>query len=176
VKRHDRNPVCAVNVAIEVVGDSWSMLVVRDIVFYGKHTFGEFMAAAEQITTSVLADRLGRLVRAGILTKQRSSRDRRQERYELTEKGLDLIPILVELGNWGARYGPDVRAHPSWQHAAAADPGALHTLIRDTVAGGGAAFAGPNRALARLDEQAPAAGQRQARGVHPPHSTCRRLG
>ena len=98
--RRNRNPRCAVNVAIEVVGDPWSLLVVRDIVFYGKHTFREFLAGDERITTSVLADRLACLVEQGILTRHRSPTDRRQARYELTEKGLALIPVLVELGNW----------------------------------------------------------------------------
>ncbi len=93
--RRNRNPRCAVNVAVELVGDPWSLLVVRDIVFYGKHTFREFLTSEERITTSVLADRLAALVEHGILTKRRSATDRRQERYELTEKGLALIPVVV---------------------------------------------------------------------------------
>ena len=62
MKRTDRKSHCPVNSALEVVGDPWSLLVVRDIVFYGKHAFGEFLASEERITTSVLADRLARLV------------------------------------------------------------------------------------------------------------------
>jgi len=102
VKRTDRKSHCPVNFALETVGDPWSLLVVRDIVFHGKHAFGEFLASEERITTSVLADRLAALVRTGILTKRRSETDRRKESYSLTEKGRALIPVLVELANWGA--------------------------------------------------------------------------
>lgn len=143
------------NVAVEVVGDPWSLLVVRDIVFHGKHTFREFLASDERITTSVLADRLATLVEQGILTKRRSASDRRQERYDLTEKGLALIPVLVELGNWGARYGPDVIPHPAWAREASSHPLRLHALVKETVAAGGAAFRGPGSVLERLEEQKP---------------------
>lgn len=68
------------------------------------------MGSEERITTSVLTDRLAALTAQGILTKRPDPGDRRQDRYELAEKGLALIPVLVELGNWGTRYGPDVTA------------------------------------------------------------------
>jgi DNA-binding HxlR family transcriptional regulator len=90
---------CPVNVALEAVGDPWSLLVVRDIVFHGKHSLGEFLASEERITTSVLADRLATLVRTGILTKRRSATDGRKESYSLTEKGLALVRVMVELAN-----------------------------------------------------------------------------
>jgi DNA-binding HxlR family transcriptional regulator len=151
--RRNRNPRCAVNVAVETVGDAWSLLVLRDIVFYGKHTFGEFLTSDEGITTSVLADRLAALVEQAILTKRRSATDRRQEHYELTEKGLALIPVLVELGNWGARYGPDVTPHRAWAREARSNPARLHALVRETVAAGGAAFRGPDNVLERLHQQ-----------------------
>ena len=100
MKRTDRKSHCPVNFALETVGDPWSLLVVRDIVFYGKHAFGEFLASEERVTTSVLADRLATLVRTGVLAKERSTADRRKESYALTSKGLALIPILVELASW----------------------------------------------------------------------------
>ena len=112
MKRTDRKSHCPVNSALEVVGDPWSLLVVRDIVFYGKHTFGEFLASEERITTSVLADRLARLVSSGILSKQRNPADRRREFYSLTDAGLALIPVLVELANWGVRLRPRGRRKP----------------------------------------------------------------
>jgi DNA-binding HxlR family transcriptional regulator len=153
VGRRNRNPHCAVNVAVEAVGDPWTLIVVRDIVFHGKHTFREFLESDERITTSVLADRLATLVEQGILTKRRSDTDRRQERYELTEKGLALIPVLVELGNWGARYGPDVTPHPAWLREARSNPRRLHALVKKTVAAGGAAFRGPGNVLERLGDR-----------------------
>ena len=79
MKRTDRKSHCPVNFALETVGDPWSLLVVRDIVFYGKHAFGEFLASEERVTTSVLADRLATLVRTGVLAKERSTADRRED-------------------------------------------------------------------------------------------------
>ena len=148
--RRHRNPHCAVNVAVEVLGDQWTLLVVRDIVFHGKHEFVEFLAGDERITTSVLTDRLTALVDQGVLSKSRSTSDRRRERYDLTEKGLALIPILVELGRWGTQYGPDVTPHPEWAHAAQNDPAGLGKMIRRTLRAGRSAFRGPDSVLDQL--------------------------
>jgi DNA-binding HxlR family transcriptional regulator len=155
VKRTDRKSHCPVNFALETVGDPWSLLVVRDIVFYGKHSFGEFLASEERITTSVLADRLATLVGTGIVTKRRSSTDGRMESYSLTEKGLALIPVLVELANWGVSYDPEVVTNPLWVSKAEADRVGLYELIRDTVLAGGAVFRGDNSVIDQLHRAAP---------------------
>jgi DNA-binding HxlR family transcriptional regulator len=152
VKRTDRKSHCPVNFALETVGDPWSLLVVRDIVFHGKHAFGEFLASEERITTSVLADRLATLVRTGILAKRRSATDRRKETYSLTDKGLALIPVLVELANWGVRYDPDVTANPFWVSKAQSDRAGLCRLIRDTVLVGGSVFRGENSVIGQLEQ------------------------
>jgi DNA-binding HxlR family transcriptional regulator len=151
VKRTARNVHCPVNVALETLGDSWSLLVVRDLVFYGKRTFGEFLASEERITTSVLADRLAMLVREGILTKSRSPDDRRKEYYALTDKGLALIPVLVELANWGVTYGPEVSPNPLWVSKAQTDPQGLRELIHKTLCAGGSIWHGPNSVIDRLE-------------------------
>lgn len=150
MKRTDRKSHCPVNFALETVGDPWSLLVVRDIVFYGKHAFGEFLASEERITTSVLADRLATLVRTGVLAKERSTADRRKESYALTSKGLALIPILVELASWGVRYDSAVVANPLWVDKARTDREELCRLIRDTVSAGGAVFRGENSVIEQL--------------------------
>lgn len=154
MKRTDRKSHCPVNFALETVGDPWSLLVVRDIVFYGKRTFGEFLASEERITTSVLADRLASLVRTGILAKERSTTDRRRESYTLTDKGLALIPILVEMANWGVRYDPEVAVNPLWVDKARTDREGLCQLIRDTVSAGGAVFRGENSVIEQLRQGA----------------------
>ena len=167
MKRTDRKSHCPVNVALETVGDPWSLLVVRDIVFHGKHGFGEFLASEERITTSVLADRLATLVRTGILTRRRSATDRRKESYALTGKGLALIPVLVELANWGVSYDPDVAANPFWVSKARTDRAGLYQLIRDTVLAGGSVFRGENSVIGQLERAAA-----PARPVLPPgHSS-----
>jgi DNA-binding HxlR family transcriptional regulator len=145
-----------VNFALEAVGDPWSLVIVRDVVFHGKHTFCEFLASEERITTSVLADRLAALVRTGILAKQRSTADRRRESYTLTDKGLALIPILVELANWGLRYDPEVVANPLWVDKIRADREGLYRLIHDTVSAGGAVFRGEHNVIERLAREASA--------------------
>lgn len=144
-------------VAIEVIGDSWSMLIVRDIVFYGKHTFGEFLASKERITTSVLADRLAFLLSEGVLAKQRDPQDRRREHYDLTDKGLALIPVLIELANWGVEYGPEVVPNPAWVAKAAGDPSGLRKMVQETVRAGGAVWRGTDSVAAQLAGAPPAA-------------------
>jgi DNA-binding HxlR family transcriptional regulator len=155
VKRTDVKSHCPVNVALETVGDPWSLLVVRDIVFHGKHTFGEFLASEERITTSVLADRLATLVRTGILAKERIATDRRKESYTLTGKGLALIPVLVELANWGLRYDPEVAVNSLWVAKARTDRDGLCRLIRDTVSAGGSVFRGKNSVIDQLARTTP---------------------
>jgi DNA-binding HxlR family transcriptional regulator len=167
VKRTDRKSHCPVNVALETVGDPWSLLVVRDIVFHGKHAFGEFLASEERITTSVLADRLATLVQTGILAKRRSATDRRKESYSLTEKGRALIPVLVELANWGVGHDPDVAANPCWVSKAQTDRAGLYRIIHDTVLAGGSVFRGENSVISQLERAAA-----PARPVLPPgHSS-----
>lgn len=162
MKRTQRNAHCPVNVALETLGDSWSLLIVRDLVFYGKRSFGEFLASEERITTSVLADRLAMLVHEGILAKTPSPDDRRKEYYALTDKGLALIPILVELANWGVAYGTEVIPEPLWVSKAQTDPQGLRELIRETVRAGGTVWRGPNSVIDQLERSA-----RQPRSTHP---------
>jgi DNA-binding HxlR family transcriptional regulator len=83
---------CSVNYGVEIFGDRWSLLIVRDIVFVGKKTYGEFLKSEEGIATNVLASRLAFLEEQGILSRAPSPADRRKDFYTLTEKGLDLIP------------------------------------------------------------------------------------
>lgn len=150
MKRQDRKSHCPVNVALETLGDPWTLLVVRDVVFHGKHTFGEFLASAERITTSVLADRLASLVAANILAKEPSSTDGRKECYQLTKKGLDLIPVLVEMANWALRHDPLVAANPHWVAKAQSDRAGLYELIRNTVLAGGSVFCGDHNVIEQL--------------------------
>jgi DNA-binding HxlR family transcriptional regulator len=150
VKRTDRKSHCPVNSALEVVGDPWSLLIVRDIVFYGKHTFGEFLASEERITTSVLADRLAKLVSSGVLSKQRNPADRRRELYSLTAAGFALIPLLVELANWGVSYDPEVVENPLWTSKVQTDRTGPYKLIHHTVASGGSVWRGEDSVVEQL--------------------------
>jgi DNA-binding HxlR family transcriptional regulator len=95
---------CPVSMALERFGDRWSLLIVRDLMVRGLHTFREFQASGEGIATNVLADRLQKLAAGGIITAETEYSDRRQVNYRLTEKGIDLAPVLLELLVWSARH------------------------------------------------------------------------
>jgi DNA-binding HxlR family transcriptional regulator len=93
-----------VGISLDLVGDRWSLLIVRDLMVRGMRTFKDFQQAGEGIATNVLADRLRKLEAAGVISAQPEPADRRKVQYRLTEKGIDLAPVLTELLLWGARY------------------------------------------------------------------------
>ncbi|MFN7943110.1 MAG: helix-turn-helix domain-containing protein [Thermoanaerobaculia bacterium] len=99
-----RRSDCPISVTLELLGDEWSLLVVRDLMFKGFRTFHEFAGAGEQIASNVLAERLARLEDAGVVTRRRDPEDRRRVVYRLTEKGIELAPVLVEMVLWAARH------------------------------------------------------------------------
>jgi DNA-binding HxlR family transcriptional regulator len=93
-----------VSISLEIFGDRWSLLIIRDLMVRGFQTFKEFQEAGEGIATNILADRLQKLEAAGIITAEVEETDARRVNYRLTEKGIDLAPILLELLIWGARH------------------------------------------------------------------------
>lgn len=95
---------CPITYALDRLGDKWSLLVVRDLMFRGKRTYGEFIEAGEGIATNVLADRLKCLEAEGIIEKAQDPDNKRRYLYHLTEKGYDLTPVLLEMIRWSARY------------------------------------------------------------------------
>src|SRR5699024_8952225 len=95
--KKDLRSHCPVNYCIEIFGDKWSLLIIRDIVFVGKKTYGDFLKSEEGIATNILASRLAFLEEQGILSRSPSPTDKRKDFYTLTEKGLDLIPIVLNI-------------------------------------------------------------------------------
>jgi DNA-binding HxlR family transcriptional regulator len=85
-------------------GDRWSLLVIRDLMVRGFRTFKEFQESGEGIATNILADRLQKLEATGVITAEVEETDGRRVNYRLTEKGIDLAPVLLELLIWGARH------------------------------------------------------------------------
>lgn len=102
-RKHPRSD-CPISFALEVTGDAWSLLIIRDIVFAGKQTFNEFLASGEGIARTILVDRLRWLEQTGIIVKAPHPTDGRKDTYALTEKGADLIPVLHSLSAWGIKY------------------------------------------------------------------------
>lgn len=146
VKRSD----CPINFCLQIFGDTWSLLIIRDIVYFAKSTYGEFLASNEGISTNILANRLSLLEQAGILSKSTNTADKRKDIYALTEKGLDLIPILVELAQWGATYDALSDAPEEWIGLVKSDKAHMVGLIRETVQQGGSIFVGSNSVIRKL--------------------------
>ncbi len=101
-----RRSGCPVSISLEIVGDHWSLLLIRDLMVRGYRTFKEFQESGEGIATNVLADRLKKLLAAGIISTEVDRTDGRRMNYRLTDKGIDLAPVLLELLIWGSRHEP----------------------------------------------------------------------
>jgi DNA-binding HxlR family transcriptional regulator len=93
-----------VSVSLEVFGDRWSLLIIRDLMVRGFRTFKEFQQSGEKIASNILADRLRKLEKSGIINSEQGEDDKRKVNYRLTEKGIDLAPVMLELLIWGARH------------------------------------------------------------------------
>jgi DNA-binding HxlR family transcriptional regulator len=100
---------CPINLSLEIFGDSWTLLVLRDLMFGGKRHFRELLQSDEGISSNILADRLARLVDRGLLTKSDDPTHKQKAIYSLTEKAISLLPILVQIGAWGSRWVPDAK-------------------------------------------------------------------
>lgn len=101
---------CPINFGLETFGDKWSLLILRDIIFRGKRTYGEFLKSEEGFATNILASRLVQLEEKEILRKEDHPEDARKASYYLTEKGLDLVPMLFEMMLWSSKYDPKSQA------------------------------------------------------------------
>jgi len=103
-----RRSNCPIAVSLDLLGDRWTLLVLRDMVFRGHRYFQQFAASPEGIATNTLAERLARLESAGVIEKEPDPDDGRRHRYTLTEEGLAAIPLLIDLIVWGAKLDPGI--------------------------------------------------------------------
>ena len=125
---------CAIGAALDVLGDRWTLLVIRDLAFAGKRSFSELRDSDEGIATNILAERLARLESTGIVLKARDPDDGRRFLYRLTDKGNDLIPILLELALWSTAHGDGLYAPPGVLEAARSDRDALVRELKSALA------------------------------------------
>jgi DNA-binding HxlR family transcriptional regulator len=102
--KRKRRSGCPVSISLERFGDRWSLLIIRDLMVRGFRTFKEFQKSGEGIATNILADRLRNLEASGIIAAEKAEADGRRVNYRLTEKGIDLAPVMLELLIWGARH------------------------------------------------------------------------
>lgn len=101
-----RRSNCPISFTLDSFGDKWTLLVLRDIMFYDRTRFSDFMPM-ERIATNILADRLSKLEAAGIITKERDVNLKNQFVYSVTQKGRSLLPLLIEMTLWGLEHDPE---------------------------------------------------------------------
>jgi DNA-binding HxlR family transcriptional regulator len=99
-----RRSGCPVSISLEILGDRWSLLIIRDLMVRGYRTFKDFQGSSERIASNILADRLRKLEAAGMISAELEGTDARRINYRLTEKGIDLAPVLLDLLIWAARH------------------------------------------------------------------------
>ena len=95
---------CPINLTLELIGDRWTLLLIRDMAFAGKKHFREFLQSEEGISSRTLAERLQTLVEEGIVTRSDDPNHKLKTVYRLTPAGLDLLPLLIDIGVWGSRH------------------------------------------------------------------------
>jgi DNA-binding HxlR family transcriptional regulator len=100
---------CPINLTLEVLGDRWSLIVIRDVMFGNRRRYRELLGRSEEgIASNVLADRLKRLVAAGLLSRTDNPRHKQSVIYSLTEPAIQLVPMLAAMGAWGRRHAPGI--------------------------------------------------------------------
>src|SRR5258707_4909156 len=99
-----RRSGCPLNASIEMLGDRWSLLIIRDMMLRGSRTYKEFLESYERIATNILADRLRKLIAYGIITTESDPSDGRKRIYLLTSKRIDLAPVMTEMVLWAAAH------------------------------------------------------------------------
>ena len=107
MKTINRRSECPISYTLDIFGDKWTMLIIRDLLFYGKDSFSEFLCSDEKIATNILTDRLNVLLQEGFVTKHTAPTNKSKFLYRPTEKAIEMIPILSEITLWAEKYNPD---------------------------------------------------------------------
>lgn len=131
-----RRSNCPISISLDLLGDKWTLLILRDLAFRKKRYFRDFLDSEEKIATNILASRLRNLEQASIVTREPDPNNARQVIYTLTGKGLDLIPLLIDLVIWGASYDPNTKAPQEIIERAKVDrDGLISDLRREILEG-----------------------------------------
>jgi DNA-binding HxlR family transcriptional regulator len=121
---------CLISFALDFLGDKWSLLVLRDIVFMDKQYYHQFAGSEEGISTNILADRLSKLEQYGFILKRQDESNKKRFIYSPTEKALDLIPVMIEFVRWSAKYNPNTGVLPQALSHIESDPQAFIDTLR----------------------------------------------
>lgn len=105
-----RRSHCPISNVLDFVGDKWSLLILRDLIFYGKKSYSELQNSDEKMATNILSSRLEQLEKDGLITKSTDVNDKRKKLYLASAKGKDMLPIMLEMILWSAKYDPDTNA------------------------------------------------------------------
>lgn len=122
MRRSKLNNKCPIDYALEAFGDRWTLLVLRDLLLGGKRHFREILVSREAIASNILASRLRKMEGDGLVIRKPDPEDKRQAFYEVTEKALDLVPVLLEISKWSAAYDPETAAPPHLMHRYEKEP------------------------------------------------------
>ena len=104
LEKDRRRSGCPVSFSLDLLGDRWTLLIIRDLIFSNKKYYGDFLGSPEKIATNILADQLAKLEKQGIVSRAGDPGNRTRYVYRLTQKGTDLLPLLIEIILWGAKY------------------------------------------------------------------------
>ncbi|NUP05984.1 MAG: helix-turn-helix transcriptional regulator [Polyangiaceae bacterium] len=104
MRNEEPRSFCPINMAVEVLGDTWTLLILRDMMFAGKRHFRDLLQCEERIASNILADRLRLLTLEKVITKSEDPTHKQKAIYSLTEKGIQLLPVLVQIRIWGAHH------------------------------------------------------------------------
>jgi DNA-binding HxlR family transcriptional regulator len=125
---------CPINFSQETFGDRWSLLIIRDLMFKGKQYYGEILASDEKISTNILAARLDKLEQVGLITKSIDEENHSKKIYSLTPKGIDLMPMLLEMIAWAAKYDEQTEAPDEFITSFENDRAALIKQLKQNLA------------------------------------------
>jgi DNA-binding HxlR family transcriptional regulator len=130
MKQSKQRSDCPISSALDIFGDKWSLLVMRDLLFRNKLHYRDFLASEEGIATNILADRLAKLEQAGLIEKTDDDRRSGKQAYSATAKGTDLIPLLLQMMLWSAEHNPQTAAPDALITELKADLGQAAQAIR----------------------------------------------
>lgn len=131
---HHLKSGCPVACALDIFGDHWSLLIIRDLIFLGRHEYKDMLAGEEGISSNILSDRLTRLEQAGLVASAPHPASKRRKLYYLTEAGKDLVPVMLAISKWSDRHlGDRVLIPDDRRPLLDMDPDVVTKLVRDRL-------------------------------------------
>lgn len=121
---------CPISYALDLIGDKWSLLILRDIILRDKRYYKDFVSSDESIATNILSNRLKMLEQDGFISKQRDTIDKKRFIYSPTAKGLDLLPALIAIMRWSDKYNTEIKQRPASIEIIRNDPNEFERQIR----------------------------------------------